>query len=163
MNIFLDDIRPAPEDYILVRSGREFVELVLKNKYNINIVSLDHDLGNNITGYDVAKWIVINDIWPNKIIIHTQNPVGKENMYKLLERYKPDCVELVKGGVKYMDKKCPPNTDCTLNAIFNQKLINKDLIDNFVKIGIPLLNPDGSYRHLSDIINDLEHIWDKIE
>ena len=46
------------------------------------------------TGYEVAKFIVEygfeNNIWPNEIYFHTDNPVGRKNMYQLLSHYCPD-------------------------------------------------------------------------
>jgi len=80
--IYLDDIRtPVDTNWIVVRSYDEFVDKVKEIGFeNIEIVSLDHDLGdsameeyhnnvspnfkldyNNIkekTGYDCAKWLV---------------------------------------------------------------------------------------------------------
>ncbi len=80
--IYLDDVRtPTGDDWIVVRDYDEFVVQVNKiGLENIDIISLDHDLGdsamkeyfnnvspnytldyNNInekTGYDAAKWLV---------------------------------------------------------------------------------------------------------
>lgn len=54
-------------------------------------MSLDHDLGSypdgslRKTGYDLVKWICENDVSINKIYIHTDNPVGRENMFETLK------------------------------------------------------------------------------
>ena len=99
INVFLDDCREQPDNFILARDTTECRWLLLNNK--VNILSLDHDLGdiNEETGYDLCKWLVTigNDnpnIYPKQIYLHTANGVGRDNMYQLLNRYKPDWVKL---------------------------------------------------------------------
>jgi CheY-like chemotaxis protein len=70
------------------------VQLLKREKFNI--VSLDHDLGffiNNreVTGYDVLKQVVEfyqenPNNKPNRVIVHSANIVGCENMLALIER-----------------------------------------------------------------------------
>lgn len=50
----------------------------------IDIVSLDHDLGQEKTGYDLVKWMEEQDVWPYCVRIHTMNPVGRENIARAL-------------------------------------------------------------------------------
>ena len=63
-------------------------------------ISFDHDLGidseGNLlkSGYDLAKWLVRNDLehtYPLptnfKYKVHSQNPIGKQNIISLLEGY----------------------------------------------------------------------------
>jgi len=99
INIFLDDIRPCPEGFILARNATECSVLLRNNE--VNTLSLDHDLGDSdaLTGYDLCKWIVEQGIesphiYPKVIYLHTANGVGRDNMYQLLNRYKPDWVKL---------------------------------------------------------------------
>lgn len=88
INIYLDDLRDCPEGFILAKTMEEAIELFKKD--NVNILSLDHDLGedsnNNLlkTGYDFVKYFCENGLYANKIYIHTDNPVGRENMYQTL-------------------------------------------------------------------------------
>jgi hypothetical protein len=57
-----------------------------------NIVFLDHDLDDKIyvnsneanTGYQLAKYISENNLKFDQIIIHSMNPVGSDNMKRLL-------------------------------------------------------------------------------
>jgi hypothetical protein len=103
MNVFLDDVRDCPPGFTLARTYDECIALLREN--DVDTLSLDHDLGQDNpyagyvqpahTGYDVCKWIVEHDKWPKRIILHTANPVGRANMYQLLNRYKPDDVELL--------------------------------------------------------------------
>jgi hypothetical protein len=100
INIFLDDIRSCPKGFVLARTRFECQRLLETNK--VNILSLDHDLGEGHlgTGYDVAMFIVEQqeaynrNIWPKEIYLHTDNPVGRENMYQLLNRYRPSDVKV---------------------------------------------------------------------
>ncbi|MGU8836267.1 cyclic-phosphate processing receiver domain-containing protein (plasmid) [Clostridium perfringens] len=88
INLYVDDLRDCPKDFIIARTFNEAIS-ILEN-YNINILSLDHDLGadsnNNIlpSGYDLAKYICEHGILINKVYIHTDNPVGRDNIYSIL-------------------------------------------------------------------------------
>ena len=111
VNIYLDDCRDAPEGFLLVKNAIDCQCMFSKYKSNVNILSLDHDLGENIeyigTGYDVVKWLVyyfvMNDdnYFPKQIYLHTVNPVGRQNMYEMLMRYKPDDVKVYNGPMVY--------------------------------------------------------------
>jgi len=60
----------------------------LTNSIKYDIIFLDHDLGSKKTGYDVAK-IIYNSINKNtKIIVHSNNVVGSENICKILKHAK---------------------------------------------------------------------------
>lgn len=99
INIYLDDLRDCPDRFVLARDASECRWLLLNNE--VNILSLDHDLGdsNAETGYDFCKWLVEEGldkpyIYPKVIYLHTANGVGRNNMFQLLNRYKPDWVKL---------------------------------------------------------------------
>lgn len=103
MDIFLDDLRPCPKGFTWIKNVDYLIhefKCRRDSKLKINILSLDHDLGENeLTGYDFCKWLVEEgydnpEIYPNIIYLHTDNGVGRDNMYQLLSRYKPDWVEL---------------------------------------------------------------------
>lgn len=86
INIFLDDIRKCPDGFIAARTVEEAIELF---KYNVNIISLDHDLGEENghlrkTGYDFVKYFCVNGLKAKKIYIHSANPRGREDMYQTL-------------------------------------------------------------------------------
>lgn len=87
INLYLDDIRECPEDFMLARNVEEAKDFVKSHK--IGIMSLDHDLGNKNgvildTGYDFVKYICENGIECEAIFIHTDNVVGRKNMYETL-------------------------------------------------------------------------------
>lgn len=97
MKIFLDDIRSIPSSYEGVRSYNDCIRLLEQNKGNVTEISLDHDLGEMRSGYDVCKWIIEYEYYEGleKIILHSANPVGIKNMVQLLDRYIPKNIEII--------------------------------------------------------------------
>jgi hypothetical protein len=93
--LYLDDIRtPRGSDWVIVRSFEEFTRTILE-KGPPEMISFDHDLGWDPTedkelpnGYDCAKWIVENNILIKDFFVHSANPVGAENITRLLDNYK---------------------------------------------------------------------------
>lgn len=90
MKIFLDDLRPVPDEFDLVfRSGKSLLRYLKENpNQHYELISFDHDLGENtLTGYDVVKEIV-DDLDINftfdRFQFHTANVVGFRNMYYYL-------------------------------------------------------------------------------
>lgn len=85
-NLYLDDERATPPDYIRVYTYQEAVKELLTGDYKL--VSLDHDLGTAMTGYDVASWIEYKastgDLTRLVWIVHSANPVGALRMRQAL-------------------------------------------------------------------------------
>jgi hypothetical protein len=114
--IYLDDVRTPIEkdEWVVIRSYDEFVDKVNEiGLENIELISLDHDLGdtsvaelirsinhkntldyNNITektGMDCAKWLV--EQWIDgkpmvDVVVHSANPVGSDNITSYINNYK---------------------------------------------------------------------------
>jgi len=87
INVYLDDLRDCPDGFVLARTFEEAVILFKENE--VNILTLDHDLGENNgielkNGYDFVKYFCENGLKANKIYHHTDNPVGRVNMYETL-------------------------------------------------------------------------------
>lgn len=86
MNLFVDDIRNPPNsDWLIARSYDEAITIL--DTGLISAISLDHDLGEGKTGYDVICWIekkIRTNEWVYlpEIYIHTSNPVGRQNMQR---------------------------------------------------------------------------------
>jgi hypothetical protein len=100
MKMYLDDLRTPKDEFdFVVRSYDEAITIIIK--YGIpNFISFDHDLGVDEegeilkSGYDLAKWIVDSDLDNRYKLaptfsfkVHSQNPVGKQNIISLLESY----------------------------------------------------------------------------
>lgn len=93
MKIWVDDIRPIPEGYVGTRSVNETIKLIEKAEKEgneIELLDLDHDLGDYaIDGGDAIKILDYlaerETFYPIKI--HTANPVGRENMERIIRRF----------------------------------------------------------------------------
>ena len=93
MRLWVDDERTPPEGYLWaksVNSAKEFIINAEKNNEPIELLDLDHDLGRYACeGGDCIKlveWMAeTGRHYPIKI--HTMNPVGRENMQQLINRY----------------------------------------------------------------------------
>jgi hypothetical protein len=113
--IYLDDVRtPIAWGWVVVRDYDDFVKTVTKlGLENINLISLDHDLGdtammewytnvynnykldyNNITektGMDCAKWLVERWMEGQPVVevkVHSANAIGSANIMGLLNNYR---------------------------------------------------------------------------
>ncbi|WP_252229970.1 cyclic-phosphate processing receiver domain-containing protein [Clostridium sp. ZBS15] len=87
INLYVDDIRKCPDGFVIARNYDEAIELLRSN--TIDTLSLDHDLGLNENGiekngYDIVKYMCEHGISPRQIYIHTDNVVGRDNMYYTL-------------------------------------------------------------------------------
>lgn len=94
--IFIDDIRfpkaniyKTFDDIFIYRNYKDSIEALnfFKDKSYEIYVSFDHDLGENKSGYDIAKYIVENHININGFSIHSMNIVGCKNIRDLLTHY----------------------------------------------------------------------------
>lgn len=89
INLYVDDLRNCPKGFCIARSVAEAIQYL--TTYEVHILSLDHDLGEDVngnllpTGYDLVKYICENNLRADKIYIHTDNGVGRENMYQTLK------------------------------------------------------------------------------
>ena len=89
--LYLDDLRPTPEGFDRVYNYEEFVDY-LERKGLPDFISFDHDLGEDLSGYDCAKYLVeyclTHQLPLPNYKVHSQNPVGKENIERLLENFR---------------------------------------------------------------------------
>lgn len=113
MKLWLDDLRIAPEGWSWAKTVDEAMGIA--RVFVVDEMSLDHDLGlmspcgscqnggcsryfNGClcpchtqlqpTGYDFVKWMCETGRWPViKPRVHSMNPVGRDNMQALIERY----------------------------------------------------------------------------
>lgn len=94
INLWLDDERNPQDPFIQKNFGSKGDEVWVKtveeaipyiNQNNVQHISFDHDLGENIqTGQDLAKYIeekaFNNEISPIEWRVHSQNPSGAANI-----------------------------------------------------------------------------------
>jgi hypothetical protein len=98
VNLWLDDIRPAPRGWIWCKTVAEAQSILVTGL--VEMASLDHDLDPRAsaggtpmipTGYHLVLWMVQTGNWPKrKPNVHSANPWGAARMKKLIERcYSP--------------------------------------------------------------------------
>lgn len=99
MKLWVDDIRTPPDDsWEWVKTSAQAIKALSETKtlcreksaiYNFEVVSLDHDLGGDDTTRPIVLWCCENEFWPLKVVVHSANPVGREWLEGMIERYKP--------------------------------------------------------------------------
>ncbi len=96
MKIWVDDLRPIPEGYECAKSVNQAIALVEKAETDgevVELLDLAHDLGDFYTdGGDAIKildWLAERGTF-YPVRIHTANPVGRENMERMIARYWPE-------------------------------------------------------------------------
>ena len=94
MKLWVDDLRPAPPGYQWVKSVHEAkIHICQMTKpdgsHNIDLLDLDHDAGDYaFMGGDYIKildWMEAHGINDIPIHLHTMNPVGRENMRRVIK------------------------------------------------------------------------------
>ena len=103
MKLWVDDLRPAPDDdYVVVHSVREAISQIMEAEsmskmtrpkykafWNIELIDIDHDAGDY--AHDGGDYIAVLN-WLEEtgrnypIRIHSMNPVGVENMRRIIQR-----------------------------------------------------------------------------
>ena len=108
MKLWVDDVRPAPYGYKWIKSvnkAKDFIEGIEeifgnvdcyclnaageKEKIYIELIDIDHDAGEyaNDGGDYIALLNWLEETGHNyPIRIHSMNPVGKENMRRIIQR-----------------------------------------------------------------------------
>lgn len=92
--LFLDDQihdpetprRWTPVGFLGAASSREAISLVEKFGPP-ELMSLDHDLGESDRAIDFLKWLADHCDDPPQYLIHSANPVGRENLRSFMESW----------------------------------------------------------------------------
>lgn len=91
MKLWIDDIRKAPDGWTHAKTPHEAIDIL--NTHNvIEAVSFDHDLGvdqydNPLDSRCIVNYMITNGIEANNYHVHTANPVGREWLVGMIERY----------------------------------------------------------------------------
>ena len=92
MKLWIDDVRPAPEGYVWCHSVKWAKSAIIDTEelaMDIELINIDHDAGGY--AYDGGDYIKLLD-WLEEtgrnypIHIHSMNPVGVENMRRIIRR-----------------------------------------------------------------------------
>lgn len=97
---WLDDVRPIPQKVFdfcnergmsvvhassVYEAKKFFAQFIREgDKY---LIDFDHDLGEDESGYDFAKWLLETEVEPQHFTVHSMNPVGARNIHQLLTHY----------------------------------------------------------------------------
>lgn len=90
--IFIDDERNTAAQLIPTIIVRDYGSAIQTIAHFAPVaqtlyIDFDHDLGEGKNGYDVAKWLLENEIRNVRYHIHSMNPVGRANIDQLLSHY----------------------------------------------------------------------------
>lgn len=94
--IYIDDMRqPLIPGALWVKSYDEAIAALkaIQSTSEITlmpfslVVDFDHDLGEDKTGYDIAKWLIEEYHYTASFRIHSMNSVGANNIRQLLKHY----------------------------------------------------------------------------
>ena len=86
IRIWLDDIRPAPEGWLWVKTVEDFTDAMTAYRGHVVAVSFDHDLGEDeASGHGAAAWLEIACVTdgypvPREMACHSANPVGRQRI-----------------------------------------------------------------------------------
>lgn len=93
LRLWVDDERPAPRGWYWATSVDEAID-VLASCVVVSM-STDHDLGLGGEAYRIFKWLADAkeihgfSFWPEELVVHSENPVGRDNILALARRYGP--------------------------------------------------------------------------
>jgi hypothetical protein len=109
MKLWIDDDREPPEGegWVWVMSSAEALKFLRREWIalrKLEEIAFDHDLG--LAGmYDeqgrphttrpVMDWIIEHDAWPERISIHSGNPIGHRALYLAAVNHAPEGVDIV--------------------------------------------------------------------
>lgn len=101
MKLWIDDVRPAPEGYVWIKSVNSAIRFIegcewdecehgkIDFQNQIDLIDIDHDAGDYaLDGGDYIKLLDwLEETGRNyPIRIHSMNPVGVENMRRIIQR-----------------------------------------------------------------------------
>ncbi|MDO3277665.1 cyclic-phosphate processing receiver domain-containing protein [Mycobacteroides abscessus] len=88
MKLWVDDERTAPDGWVWAKTSADALQ-VLNTAVFVEAISLDHDLGGEDTTRPVVLWLSEHGGWPAHVYVHTANPVGKQWLEGMVQRYGP--------------------------------------------------------------------------
>jgi hypothetical protein len=92
VRLWVDDERCAPPGWRWAHNSD--LAITALSPGEVQEISLDHDLGGEDTTRRVVTWMIENGVWPQRVCVHTANPVGRSWLVGTIRRYAPEGVEL---------------------------------------------------------------------
>ncbi len=87
MKLWVDDLREPPPGWHWAKSSKRAIAYLYYPW--IQQMSLDHDLGGEDTTRAVVLYMCEHGVWPAQISVHSMNPIGREWLEGMIERYQP--------------------------------------------------------------------------
>jgi hypothetical protein len=90
VKLFIDDEREPPDEtWVVVRTFAQAIDHVEDHGVPESM-SLDHDLGGDETVMQFLRWLCDHHFekGPPRYVVHSANPVGRDNMISFLESWK---------------------------------------------------------------------------
>ncbi|WP_341537715.1 cyclic-phosphate processing receiver domain-containing protein [Mycobacteroides abscessus] len=102
--LWVDDLRIPPaataerdgvdsdSPWFWAKTSREAIDWLHERRSkseSVEVVSLDHDLGGDDTTRTVVLWMCETGCWPREVRVHTANPVGRQWLEGMVDRYHP--------------------------------------------------------------------------
>jgi len=84
--LLIDDLRDIKCE-LIARTYQSGLDLLKSNYTEIHTLVLDHDLGEERTGYHLIKEAIQLNIVPQNVIIVSSNPVGVANISNALQSF----------------------------------------------------------------------------
>lgn len=110
MKLYVDDIRPAPEDWQQARTVTDAIRFLANFGEDVDEISLDHDISYSVEvagnlrpfpspeDFTAVAWYICARFVdkPIKVIVHSANPVGAREIVTILKS------NLRQGQVEYV-------------------------------------------------------------
>ncbi|MDG0812987.1 cyclic-phosphate processing receiver domain-containing protein [Cohnella rhizosphaerae] len=81
INVYLDDVRPCPAGFVAARTAEEC--LLLLREYEVNVLSLDYELGyGQPSGFAVVAGLIAAGTHPREVYVHSSSMMGRAQMVK---------------------------------------------------------------------------------
>ncbi len=86
MKLWVDDFRNPPDGtWWWAKTSAGAIRLL--DRLPIATLSLDHDLGGQDTTRPIVLWMCESGRWPATIAVHSANPVGRQWLEGMIDRY----------------------------------------------------------------------------
>ena len=90
MKLWIDDVRPAPEGYVWVKTTLDAIDIIDRYYPVLDEINIDHDAG-DLASYGgdyirVLDFLESNHYDDVPIHIHSMNPVGVQNMRRIIQK-----------------------------------------------------------------------------
>ncbi|KMV15988.1 hypothetical protein ACT17_22590 [Mycolicibacterium conceptionense] len=87
MKLWIDDERPAPDGWTWAKTSATALTHLARGE--VCEVSFDHDLGGDDTTRPVVLHLAEYGGWPALVRVHSANPVGRQWLEGMIDRYGP--------------------------------------------------------------------------